>query len=393
MSNTNWSRRSFIQQGAILGAGLGMLPLISWKAPGSGDFVEFISPIDGDMLHIQDGIQLKNGVGVKVKIKPVAPGKISLTINNIQAKEESGIYTADIILKGFENKISVCDTLTGRKSTITVFYLSKLNNQYRLSVDDAIWFLKDIHINAAVYTSIFDNPFMGLLRSLHEAYGTKVHINLFYETDGFNLSQMTDKFKKEWARNADWIRLSVHAKAEFPDDPYIHAGYGEMYRDCHAIRTQIQRFAGKEVMDNTTTLHWGQVPVEVCRALRDEGYKIQVCDFNVDNDLPPCSYYLDVPHRRHINKRFIWRDNKEKIIFVKSSIIIDTVKLQHIKGFLDSYGESNIIPPYVDLLVHEQYFYPDYKNYQKDYREKLTAAIEWAQMHNYTPGFLSECVI
>jgi hypothetical protein len=336
---------------------------------------------------------VKNGVAVKVKVKPVVPGKMNLTINNIQAREENGIYTADIILKGFENKISVHDTVTGRRNGITVFYLQKLNNQYRLSVDDAIWFLKDIHVNAAVYTSIFDNPFMGLLRSLHEAYGTKVHINLFYETDNFNLSQMTDKFKKEWAQHADWIRLSVHAKAEFPDDPYIHAGYGEMYRDCHAIRTQIKRFAGKEVMDNTTTLHWGQVPVEVCRALRDEGYKIQVCDFNVDNDLPPCSYYLDVPQRRHINKRFIWRDNKEGIIFVKSSIIIDTVKLQHISSFLDTYVENNVTPPYADLLVHEQYFYPSYKNYQKDYREKLTTAIEWAQKHNYTPGFLSECVI
>lgn len=392
MTNANWSRRSFIQHGAILGAGLGMVSLLSWKASGS-DFVEFVTPIDGDMLHKQDGIQVKSGLAVKVKVKPLVPGKLNLTINNIQASEENGIYMADIILKGFENKISVRDKVTGQQCVITVFYLERLDHQYRLSVDDAIWFLKDIHINAATYTSIFDNPFMGLLRSLHETYGTKVHINLFYETDNFNLSQMTDKFKKEWAQNAGWIRLSVHAKAEFPDDPYIHAGYREMYRDCHAIRTQIMRFAGKEVMDNTTTLHWGQVPVEVCRALRDEGYKIQVCDFNVDNDLPPCSYYLDVPHRRHINKRFIWRDNKEGIVFVKSSIIIDTIKLQRINGFLDNYAENNINPPYADLLVHEQYFYPSYRNYQQDYREKLIAAIEWAQKHHYTPGFLSECVI
>lgn len=393
MSNMNWSRRSFIQQSVILGAGLGLLPLVSWKTTGSNDFVHFISPVDGDMLHIKDGTRMKKGIVIKVKVAPVATGKMNLLINNIPAKEENGVYSADILLKGFENTITVRDTLTDRKAAITVFYLSKLNNQYRLSIDDAIWFLKDIHINAAVYSSIFANPFMKLLRSLHEAYGTKVHINLFYETDDFNLSQMTDKFKTEWKANADWIRLSVHAKAEFPDDPYIHAGYGEMYRDCHAIRTQIIRFAGKEVMDNTTTLHWGQVPVEVCRALRDEGYKIQVCDFNVDNNLPPCSYYLDVPQRRHINKRFLWRDNKEKIIFVKSSIIIDTIKLQNINSFLDKYGENNITPPYVDLLVHEQYFYPFYKNYQKDYGEKLTAAIEWARQHGYTPGFISECVI
>ena len=79
-------------------------------------------------------------------------------------------------------------------------------------------------------------------------------------------------------------------------------------------------------------------------------------------------------------------------IFIKSSIIIDTKKLREIPAFLSHYEEILRKPPYVDLLVHEQYFYSHYKAYQPDYRQKVHAAIEWARSNGYTPGFLSNCL-
>ncbi|MBQ8310565.1 MAG: hypothetical protein IJX80_06105 [Clostridia bacterium] len=36
----------------------------------------------------------------------------------------------------------------------------------------------------------------------------------------FNLSMRTDKFKEEFHANADWLKLSFHAKSEFPPKPY-----------------------------------------------------------------------------------------------------------------------------------------------------------------------------
>lgn len=389
MKNTNWTRRTFLRQGLVLGIGA---PLMSMKLADRNTFVEHIFPLDGDMLHAGDGEAVPGGRKIKVTVMPNVEERMSIRINDKPAVLQGGIWSADVVLSSFENRITVSDTLTGRTSEITVFRLEKLDRCYRVSIDDAVWFLKDIAQHADKYTSIFDNPFMGFLRSLHRDYGTKSHLNLFFETTDFDLTQMPDKFKPEWRENADWIRLSVHARSEFPDDPYIRAGYYEMKRDCQAIRTEIMRFAGEEVMDNTTTLHWGQVPVDVCRALRDEGYTVQVCDFNVDNDLPPCSYYLSVPQRRHMNKRFIWRDNREKIIFVRSSIIINNVPLKNIDAFLDSYGKANIVPPYVDLLNHEQYFYPFYRNYQPDYRERMVSCVRWAQKHGYKPAFIQECV-
>jgi hypothetical protein len=112
----------------------------------------------------------------------------------------------------------------------------------------------------------------------------------------------------------------------------------------------------------------------------------------VDNNLPPCSYYLDVEKRRHINKRLIWRDNKERIIFVRCAIIIDVFKLENIVPFLDELKKDPHRSAYIDLLMHEQYFYTFYPSCQPDYRQKVLAAVKWAVNNGYEPAFLEECV-
>ena len=57
------------------------------------------------------------------------------------------------------------------------------------------------------------------------------HLNLFYQTDGFNLSLLSDEFAAEWKAQKDWLRLSFHALGEFPDKPYQKAGYEQMKKD------------------------------------------------------------------------------------------------------------------------------------------------------------------
>ena len=152
----------------------------------------------------------------------------------------------------------VTDSATNYKQSITIYWLKNISDRYRLSLDDNIWFLKDINTNAGKYKSIFENPYLKFLRQVHETYGTKIHLNLYYQTDGFNLSQMTTKFRNEWKENAGWLRLSFHALQNDPDMPYINAGYDEVKKDCSLVHEQIKRFAGEELMGPVTTLHWGE---------------------------------------------------------------------------------------------------------------------------------------
>ncbi|MGN6492035.1 MAG: hypothetical protein ACTHLE_08585 [Agriterribacter sp.] len=375
------SRRHFIQKSSlgILACTVG--PVLGFDMQNRKTPLSF--PKDGDIFHISEGV-VKNGL---LRLDVDLSREITSGLQLNSHRLVTGKKGVRLNLKPGPNKLKITSANT---EEFVIYYAPHLNKQYRISIDDAIWFLRDINQNKDHYSSIFQSPFLACFNELHKKHNVKLHINLFYETEGFNLSEMTDKFKQEWIANADWIRLSIHAKSEFPDNPYRNASYDDIRRDVLQVNKEIERFAGKELMSNETTLHWGEVPVEVSRGLRDAGYNIQVCDFNVDNDLPPCSYYLTVPQRRHMNKRFVWRDNEENITFVRSAIIVDTVKREKILPFLDDYTTRRLYLPYVDFLIHEQYFYSFYKNYQPDYASKLDLCIKWAIQNNYKPGFLSE---
>lgn len=388
------TRRDFIKHTGLAGLAVGTNPIqktldeiISGSSPENK--ISFISPIDGDMLNDYDGI-IKDGFLI-IKVKLRAPSNRKIKVNGMEAKFEDGIYSADINLKNYKNVIEVTDPGSGEKETINVFWLKHVVNNYRLSLDDNIWFLKDISKNAGKYKSIFENAYLNFLKQVHDTYGTKIHLNLFYQTEGFNLSQMTDKYKHEWKENAGWLRLSFHALQEFPDRIYIHAGYNELKKDCEMVKEQIRRFAGEELLDPVTTLHWGEATVEGCRALRDSGCTVLAGYFNFDGP-DTVSYYLDEEKRHHVNKRFIWKDNVEGIIFSRMALVINTLKLEQILPYLDSLRSDSHKPAYADLMIHEQYFHPDYKAYQPDFRQKVLTSVKWAADNGYKPAFLSECV-
>ncbi|MBI4873687.1 MAG: hypothetical protein HY822_03525, partial [Acidobacteria bacterium] len=246
---------------------------------------------------------------------------------------------------------------------------------YRFSTDDNIWFLRDIARNADRYQSIFDNPYLAMWRDLHRKYGTKFHHNLYYQTDGFNLSQMPGKFRSEWQRNSDWMRLSFHALANDPDRPYVHASAEQITRDYRLVVREIERFAGQEVLHPVTTVHWGETTLAAARALRREGIRILAGYFDVRNDLPSVSYYLPLPRMRYLMGHDYWKDTREDMIFVRHDIVINTVPLAGIDAYLDRIAADPNQSQIMELMIHEQYFYPDYRSYEPDYRERVEKAI------------------
>jgi hypothetical protein len=384
------TRRNFLKITSVAGAGLvtvGTVPINS-----KDNNMRFLSPIDGDMLCEFDGTVKGGSLSTTVRIS--APYGSSITINGVDAKFDDELFFSAVQLKNYENVLEAEDRQSGEKQSITVFWLRNWTNRYRLSLDDNIWFLKDISDNASEYRSIFENPYLAFLREVHETYGTRIHLNIYYQTEGFNLSQMTAKFKNEWRQNTGWLRLSFHALQNDPDVPYINAGYKQVKTDCDMVKEQIRRFAGDELMGPVTTLHWGEGTVEGCRALRDSGYTALAGYFlkEPEEDEYPVSYYLDKERRQHVNRRSIWRDNREGIIFSKIAIVINSHDLEQIIPYLDDYKEVTNPHGFMDLMIHEQYFYPFYKDYQPDYRQKVLRAVKWASDNGYKPAFLSECI-
>ena len=363
----------------------GFVSCSSWEGE-----IAFSGPVDGDMLTEYDGIVTDGSLKIKVEIS--APPGARIKVNGIKAGYKDSIYLAEIFLTDYRNVIEVTEDKSGQKQSITIYWLRNYTNRYRLSLDDNIWFLKDISENSLKYNSIFENPYLGFLKEVHDTYGTKIHINIYYQTDGFNLSQMTDKYKSEWIRNSNWLRLSFHALGNDPDKPYINAGYDQVKKDCDMVKEQIRRFAGKELLGPVTTLHWGEATVEGCRALKDSGYSALAGYFNIENGMPVVSYYLDNDQIKHLSDRYIWCDNQEGIIYKKIAIVINSYDLEQIVPLLDELKKDPLKSGFIDLMIHEQYFYPHYVDYQPDYRQKVMTSVKWAVDNGYQPAFLSECI-
>jgi hypothetical protein len=391
MRNT---RREFVKLTGMAGLAFGIasfkrsnIDLIPADQAENG--IKFISPVDGDMLNANDGTI--SGGKLITKVKIAAPSGSKIKVNGVKAKYIDGVFQADVSLKDYKNIIELVEGKQGYKESITIFWLKNCINRYRLAFNANIKCWKDIARNADRYNSIFDNPYLGLMKQVHDTYGTKIHLNIFYQMEGFNLSQMPDKYKNEWKENAGWLELSFSALQDEPGRPYINAGYDQVKKDCDLVKGEIRRFAGEEVMSKETTLHYGEATVEGCRALKDSGYNVLAGYFNVDDNKSPVSYYLNVEQRRHIKKRFIWRDNKEDLIFARLSLVINTVKLEEIVPHLNEVKKTSN-PGLIDLMIHEHYFHPDYVAYQPNYKEKVMTAVKWATDNNYKPGFLTECV-
>jgi len=380
------TRRDFVKTAGMAGAAL-LATRLSSCASDAGE-VKIISHIDGDMLTGNDGI-VKDG-SLLTQVKVSAPRGSRIKINGIPAKFNGELFIADVLLKDYKNDITLSERKSNSNQTITIYWLKNILGKYRFSLDDNIWFLRDINNNSSKYRSVFDNPYLGFLRQVHETFGTKIHMNIYYQTDGFNLSEMTTKYKSEWKENAGWLRLNFHALQNDPDRPYIKSGYDEVKRDCEMVKEQIVRFAGEEVMGPVTTLHWGAATIEGCRALRDCGYKALAGYFVTEQGEEPVSYYLDNSKTMNLSKRVAWKDNSENIIFSRINIVINSYKLDEIIPYLDAIKKDPHRSAYMDVMIHEQYFHPTYSAYQPDYREKVMKTIQWVADNGYKPAFLSE---
>jgi len=361
--------------------------------------IQFITPRDGDMLSSVSGIEKDGSLYIKVLVE--APEKASITVNGIKAVYNDACYEAEVPLDGYRNTITaVCGC--GAEEKIAVYWLKNAANKFALSVDDNIWAFADLTKNQDKYTSIFDNAYLNVYKKAHDTYGTTVRLNLFYEMDNkcglnmygpFNLSMMTEKFKDEFKANSDWLHLAFHAYSEFPDNPYVNADYAKMKNDYQKIIAEIKRFAGEEVIEYATTNHWGSGNPEVVRAERAQGLRTLMGYLDLDSEGKSfVSYYLTPSQIMHANEYGFWKDHSEDMIFGKIDLVLNNFTPEEIVEKLSQAKEKYPKKGFVEVMIHEQYFYPSYASYLPDFAERILTACKWCRENGYTPAFVSDVV-
>ncbi|MBQ9922292.1 MAG: hypothetical protein IJO52_08895 [Clostridia bacterium] len=253
--------------------------------------------------------------------------------------------------------------------------------RFCFTVDDNIRVFKEICENG--YKSIFEHPYLAMYKRLHEAYDLKVQLNLFYEMDGFTLSDMTDVYKNEWKDNSDWLKLSFHSRIENVR-PYENSGYDEVYTDCMNIHKEIKRFAGEQSLGKTTTVHYCYATEEGISALRDNGIQGLLGLYRTTEN-PRISYQTTFSDAELIQDGAIVFD--DGIAYAGIDIVMNLYEKEEIISKLEQLNGRE----FIKVMIHEQYFYPDYNAYQSDFENKISNAFACLCKNGYKSSFFEEC--
>lgn len=345
-------------------------------------------PHDGDVLNRHDG-RMEGGTLI-VAVQGRAPAGEAVAVNGVPAKVQGETFTCEVPLTQREEIIRA--QAGGQVASVRVLCNLHSCPRYRFSVDDNIEFLADLGTQPDRYASLFDHWYLAFWRRMHEEYGAKIHLNIYYQTVDrrFNLSQMPDKWREEWGENADWVHLSFHALQDQPPHPYREATYEQIAHDFDLVMREIRRFAGEAVTGRETTVHWASAPRESCRALVERGVDILIGIFFVEREEIDTAYYLDTQTARHIRRRDAWHDWSEGITFVDCDWVVNNLRLEEIIPRLEERAADPHTGEMLELLIHEQYFREELRLCQPDVQEKAERAIRWVTEHGYRPCFWGE---
>ena len=388
------NRRSFLRESSLVTGGL-FLCANSGKSMLQAGLTEACSeirietPIHGAILNWRQGEKVPGGL--KIKVEGVAPMDRRIIVNGVTALRDHKRFTAEIVLRDRETTITAAsDDYTGLNShSIRVLWDKNSVPRYGFNIDDNIFFLRDIARKR--YASLFDCFYLEGLRKIHREYGTKFQLNVYY-SDGleytdekeFTLRDFPDRYKGEWRDNSDWLKLAFHAYANKPDRPYQYAAPEKMISDFDLVTEQIIRFAGEETYGIMNNIHWDLNP-SAFKPLAEKGVRVLGAYFAKTQNGWDIHLGLDDTRSQYLSTHDMLKDFDSGIVFCKNDLICNSTPLDQIVPTLESLASDPNTAEIMDILTHEQYFWPFYEQYLPDHFQRLERTISWLTEHGYQP--------
>jgi hypothetical protein len=198
------------------------------------------------------------------------------------------------------------------------------------------------------------------------------------------------KFKEEFQANSDWLHFGFHALAVLPSWTYTNATGETLTHDYELIAKEVDRFAGEGMLENVTTNHWCSGNREVVRAERKQGVYALMAYLQIRDGQPWVSYYLDTEQIAHANEYGFWKDHSEDMIFGKIDVVMNALTCQEIREKLDEAKSRYPKKGAVEIMIHEQFYYPGYSIYLPDFEQRVLTGCQWCVENGYTPAFACE---
>ena len=386
MLHPSVSRRQFLRAvGAAAGAAaVGRIAHASEDARP----IRIEEPFHGAVLNRHHG-QAVDG-GLRVRVRGTAAAGRRVLVNGAPSRQTAAQFEAEVVLRQQETEIvAAFAEEPPARDAVRVLWDRNSRPRYRFAVDDNSFFLRDIW--RAKYPSLFGCFYLDMLRKLHKKYGTKFVLNIFYTTaDEFDLTKFPDRYRSEWRDNADWLKLAFHAHANEPANPYLDAPPEQLIADFDKVREQILRFAGEETYSPTTIVHWGMVRPSAWKPLAERGAKTLSGYFEKRGEQWLVNYRMDPVRSEYLSRHDALKDFDSGILFSNIDMVCNTVPLDRIVPRLEEIAQSPDEAEILDLMTHEQYFWPFYSAYLPDHPQRIETAIRWATDRGYEPVFLHE---
>lgn len=212
------------------------------------------------------------------------------------------------------------------------------------SMDDVIEIFKDLTKHADIYDSIFDNGTLGYLKEVHEKYGMKVTLYCFYEFDGFNLSECTDKFVDEFFENRDWLKFGFHA---YNAESYTDTDVARMRDEYMLLAEELHRITGFREEDLSKTLRldrFAGTKQQLAMMEQDFG----VSSFLTADDEERKSYCLDNDEQSILYEEDYYMDGE--ISFTPTDIRLESLDgLEDLENILNNHKDEK----YLVVFTHE----------------------------------------
>lgn len=247
-------------------------------------------------------------------------------------------------------------------------FLFRKRQYVHCSFDDVLWMFKDIMEHIDEYNSIFCNPILGWMHEMHQKYGAVFSCYCFYNAwYDFCLSDMTDKFHREFEENAEWLRFGFHGYGfdetgvdrtyENPKDVAV------LCRDYELINQHLTRITSEKNIDTILRLSAFKGSEEGLLRLRQYGVMGFLAAENEERE----SYYLSKEACKRLYQEGRFYDRERKIAFFRTGIRIENE--ENIENRLEEL--SKIHAPII-IFTHEWAFMDQgemcKKNFEKVFR-------------------------
>lgn len=215
-----------------------------------------------------------------------------------------------------------------------VFFLRKpVVKKAHISVDDATMIFQNICLNE--YDSIFDNPILGKLKELHDQYGIRVTLYVYYELEEFSLADMSLDYRNEFEENADWLRIGFHSDTEEYSD-LQEASIGDFMKAYARTQEAIREFAGDASITKVLRLHYWYATSNMVDFLHTQGIEGLLC-----SDKKEPSYDLTI---EEFEKLYTSRDGtceKNEMTYYATDIRLENT--ENVEAVLEEHRKDRII--------------------------------------------------